>query len=697
MKLPVITTGTLLGILFLLSSCGADSKKDLQQLYNDSARRPTDSIMGAVFRTHDFERAFALVDSFEQCGAMTKVRADYYRASAYTSLGDNPKAKAYFHRVVSAGEPSLGDSWVYERSGYRLSQMLYDETLYEGALRVAMPVLAYLDSLGVGQKYARAGLTTVMGCSQIKLGQSEQARKSFEQLQEQLEEWLETDQSGHAVLSSIEFSMWICSDYLAEGLFDEAKVWAARTESYMPAFIARFEQIAPEDVSNIRASVDMLHIRVEQGLGHTRTAAREYDRFKATPYAASTEGKMKAVDYLMAAGRYAEAADCLSVLDAYTADNEMAVSLDWLGERYFPKLRANLQAGRVDTALFVAGQIAAAFDTALVHQKRSAATEMATLFDLQGKERQIEKQHSQLQQQRIWGIVSALILVVAFFFFYDLHRRRASRRLAAAHASLEKTHTELLSAYDRLEETTAAKERIESELRIARDIQLSMVPTTFPEMEGLDLYATMLPARAVGGDLYDLVRLEDKLYFCVGDVSGKGVPASLFMAQSVRLFHTFVKEGLMPADIARRMNDELSQNNEQNMFVTLFIGMLTLSTGRMDFCNCGHNPPVLDGAFLEMKHTNIILGIFAGSDFEGEHIDDLRGRRLLVYTDGLNEAENRNHELLGNERVLSLMAGTANLPARQVIESLTQAVDRYRDGFEPNDDLTLLYIRLQRM
>ena len=693
-RILLLTPSILLCVLFLLSSCGVDSKKDLQQQYYESARRPTDSIMGAVFRAHEPERALALVDSFEQSGAMSKVRADYYRASAYTTLGDNPRAKAYYHRVVSAGQPTLGDSWVYERSGYRLAQMLYDETQYEGALRVAIPVLDYLDSLGVGQKYAKAGLITVIGCSQIKLGQWEQARERFQQLNAVLEQWLGEDQSGHAVLSSIEFGMWICSDYLAERRFDEAKVWADRTESYMPAFIARFEPVAPEDVSNIRASVDMLHIRVEQGLGHARAAAREYDRFKTTPYAGTTEGKMKAVDYLMAAGRYAEAADCLSVLDAYTAENEIDLSLDWLGEKYFPKLRANIQAGRIDSALFVASQIAAAYDTALVHQKRSAATEMATLFDLQGKEQQIEKQHSQLQQQRIWGIVAALVLVVAFFFFYDLHRRRASRKLAAAHASLEKTHTELQSAYNQLEETTAAKERIESELRIARDIQLSMVPTTFPEIAGLDLYATMLPARAVGGDLYDLVLLDDKLYFCVGDVSGKGVPASLFMAQSVRLFHTFAKEGLMPADIARRMNVELSQNNEQNMFVTLFIGMLTLSTGRMDFCNCGHNPPVLDGDFLEMRHRNMVLGIFEGSAFEGEHIDDIRGKRLLVYTDGLNEAENRNHALLGNDRVLALMAEAAELPARQVIESLTQAVDQYREGFEPNDDLTLLYLRM---
>lgn len=682
-------------ILLILTACGAtESRRDLLQRYDESTRRSTDSIMSAVFRAHEHDRALSLVDSFEQSGAMTAVRADYYRASAYTAMGDNPRAKAYYHRVVSAGPPSPGDSWVYERSGYRLAQTLYDETQYEGAMRVAMSVLSYLDSLGTGQRYARAGLTTVMGCCQINLGQPDQARNTFDQLEQQLEEWLDTDQSGHAVLSAIEFGMWICADYLSAGMYDQAKVWADHTESWMPDFTARFEPLDPENVANIRASVDMLHIRVEQGLGHTRKAAREYDRFKATSYAGTTEGKMKAVDYLMSAGRYAEAADCLSVLDAYTAENGIDLSLDWLGERYIPKLWANLQARRTDSALFVAGQIAAAYDSALVRQKRNAATEMATLFDLQGKERLIERQHSQLQQQRLWGIIAALVLVVAFFFFYDLHRRRTRRRLAEAHASLEKAHAELQTAYTQLEETTTAKERIESELRIARDIQLSMVPTTFPAIDGLDLYATMIPAKAVGGDLYDFVQLDGRLCFCVGDVSGKGVPASLFMAQSARLFHTFAKEGLMPEEIACRMNDELSQNNERNMFVTLFIGMLSLDSGRLDFCNCGHNPPVLDGQFLPMAHKNIVLGIFEGMAFQGEYLEDIRNRRMLVYTDGLNEAENSRHELLGNDRVLSLMAETPGLSAQEVIERLTQAVERHRDGFEPNDDLTLLCLQM---
>jgi len=205
------------------------------------------------------------------------------------------------------------------------------------------------------------------------------------------------------------------------------------------------------------------------------------------------------------------------------------------------------------------------------------------------------------------AIVCGLVLIAAFLVIY-LRRRQQQMR-------------ELKQAYDQLEEVTTQKERIESELRIARDIQMSMVPMAFPDHPGLDLYASMSPAKEVEGDLYGYVMQGDKLYFCVGDVSGKGVPASLFMAQAARLFRTLSAEGMMPADMAVRMNNELTEGNKKSMFVTMFIGLLHLDTGRLDFCNAGHNPPVISGngqqgEFLKIE-PNFALGMFPDIDFIG--------------------------------------------------------------------------------
>jgi len=220
-----------------------------------------------------------------------------------------------------------------------------------------------------------------------------------------------------------------------------------------------------------------------------------------------------------------------------------------------------------------------------------------------------------------------------------------------------------------------------------------MVPSLFPEYEGLDMFAAMTPAKEVGGDLYGYVLQGDALYFCVGDVSGKGVPASLFMAQSARLFRTLASEGMMPADIAVRMNNALAENNETGMFVTMFIGLLNLKTGHLDYCNCGHNAPVIDGQFMKMQYENQPLGLWEDDPFYGESLDDIRGKQMLVYTDGLNEAENPQQELLGNANLLELMADKS-LTSRQVIEKLLNAVEEHRAGADPNDDLTLMCLSI---
>ena len=257
----------------------------------------------------------------------------------------------------------------------------------------------------------------------------------------------------------------------------------------------------------------------------------------------------------------------------------------------------------------------------------------------------------------------------------------------------------LVRYIEELKDTTAQKASIESELNVANSIQMSMLPNVFPDREGLDMYASMTPAKEVGGDLYGYLLKDDNLYFCLGDVSGKGVPASLFMAQVTRLFRTLANQQLTPADICTHMNEALSgDENPTNMFVTLFIGMFDLKSGHLSFCNAGHNPPVIGGGtnhgdFLEMK-PNFPIGVLPGLEFEGEEIESIKGRALFIYTDGLNEAENREHEQFGDERLLDILRNTHFDTARQVIETLAAEVEKHRDGADPNDDLTMMCLRI---
>ena len=257
----------------------------------------------------------------------------------------------------------------------------------------------------------------------------------------------------------------------------------------------------------------------------------------------------------------------------------------------------------------------------------------------------------------------------------------------------------LVRYIEELKETTAQKASIESELNVANSIQMSMLPSVFPDREGLDMYASMAPAKEVGGDLYGYLLKGDNLYFCLGDVSGKGVPASLFMAQVTRLFRTLANQQIPPADICTQMNEALSgEENPTSMFVTLFIGLVNLTTGHLSFCNAGHNPPVIGGGehhgdFLPML-PNFPIGVMPGLLFEGEEIDSIKGRPLFIYTDGLNEAENRQHEQFGDDRLLDILRNTHFENARQVIETLAAEVEHHRDGADPNDDLTMMCLRI---
>jgi len=337
-------------------------------------------------------------------------------------------------------------------------------------------------------------------------------------------------------------------------------------------------------------------------------------------------------------------------------------------------------------------------DSVNIRDTKRQLAEMNARFnvdELEMKQARLEVEKARQQRFAIIMFASIMVLSLVIFIYFRL---RSAKRLKKAHEELEKTHGELLTAYDQLEETTAAKERIESDLRIARNIQMSMVPSRFPDREDLDLYAMIQPARAVGGDLYGYLLMDNQLYFCLGDVSGKGVPASLFMAQATRLFRTLASQKMKPAEIATRINDALAgEDNETGMFVTMFIGLANLRTGHLYFCNAGHNPPLLirDGkpSFIDML-PNFPIGLMPEFDYKGEEIEDINNCPLFIYSDGLNEAENRQQEQFSDERLITLLEETPFMSSRQAIDMLHTAVEIHRDGAEPSDDLTMLCLRI---
>ena len=253
----------------------------------------------------------------------------------------------------------------------------------------------------------------------------------------------------------------------------------------------------------------------------------------------------------------------------------------------------------------------------------------------------------------------------------------------------------------RLIESTARNQSIENELNIARKIQMAMLPTRFPpfpDYPNINAYGEVIPAKEVGGDLFDFYFRENRLFFCVGDVSGKGVPASIVMAMTRSFFRSFTSYMDNPAKIVMQMNDSLSgEGNDQSMFVTLFLGVLNLTTGELHYCNAGHNSPLVIGhrslVNLDCK-ANLPLGVIGGFAYQEQAAKLEIGDTLFLYTDGLTEAENARHEQFGEERMGELLAAHGEQSPQELIETMHQAVAKFVGNAEQSDDLTLFAIRL---
>ncbi len=257
---------------------------------------------------------------------------------------------------------------------------------------------------------------------------------------------------------------------------------------------------------------------------------------------------------------------------------------------------------------------------------------------------------------------------------------------------------ELQTNIKQLVATTAAKERIEGELSVARDIQLGILPKIFPpypEKTEFDLHAYLEPAREVGGDLYDFFLIdEEHLCISIGDVSDKGVPAALFMAITKTLIKTYAETTSSTAKIITKINDILSQDNPNCMFVTLLIGILNIKTGELKYANAGHNPPIIKSqnhTFFQKGLSGPVAGAMEGMIFKELSVTLKKGDILFFYTDGVTEAMNSKQELYSDEKLLHLLGGSSRPHhAKEIIETVNQDLALFIKDAPQSDDITML-------
>ena len=659
-----------------LSSCKSDADYNIVR---DKAYLADSMIREAFERGFTHEQLTALADSLYEAGDISVWKKAIVEYSVAEDNVDVQKAVDILKAAVVAGEPQTErDTVSYFFCVTHLAYSLAYQERYEEALRTATDALERVKQ--ISNIYYRndllSNLFETITNAQAAMRMMDEAERTAEEAYAYSMDAYRALPNAPSVIATMSHVSSAITRLQDDEKYEAAEKWLARYDSLV-AILDTLDDADPAWKDMRLATNYLLRAKNDMGLKRPETAEKAYQKYLTTDYAKTRQGELGRADYLMLAGRWSESSDQLQGLEDYYNELGIDMSLDVL-RQLNSKFKSNYHAGRRDSALHVANYILENLDSAIIHERESNTAEMATIYETQKKDAEIAQQKIALSQQRLIGLVIAIILLTIFFIIYTLVRRRAAKRMA---------------------EMRAEQERIENELQIARNIQMSMVPSTFPDYEGLDMYASMTPAKEVGGDLYGYVLIGDKLYFALGDVSGKGVPASLFMAQATRLFRTLAAQQMMPAEICTRMNEALSgDDNESGMFVTFWLGLLDLKTGHLNFCNAGHNPPVIgggenDGDFLKMI-PNTPIGLWPGMEFKGEEIDTIKGRTLFIYTDGLNEAENRQQEQFGDERLLNMLRTTHFDTAQSIIDALKAEVEKHRNGAEPNDDLTMMCVKI---
>jgi len=675
----------LVAALFL-SGCGNDSHE------RERLNREAENMVNEAYLAQDYRRIIELVDSFKPLGNLSEGMAFYWLGYAYDRLMQKRMAELYWKKGIAAVENSTDVEEVKAYAGIvqRLTGLMNVWGEYEAAQEIVLPAIEQLEKLGCDSTSDYANLLIYEGCYQSRFGLRE--AKADEYLAQGYHLHIDLIQRHPYYMyyrDAIIGLGIICNTYLDIHKYGKAYIWTER----LAELIRGYEKVPDgrPDYAEKQWSRYYINSAIAlEGLRRKDEAAQAYLLFQETSFSRTAEGNMLGSVYLGLAERWQEAADNCSNLNTLMEEQNVGYSLENIQKMLLKKFDVNRQAGRIDSAKAISMEIVEHLDSAITQARRADAIEQEAVHQ---KEQEMAAEREQNMRGRQISRMVLVAIIFVIMLIYIIVRHRVGARLS-------KAHNELKTAYDQLEETTTAKERMESELRIARDIQMSMVPSVFPEIEGIDMYASMTPAKEVGGDLYNFLRKGDKLYFCLGDVSGKGVPASLFMTLATRGFLTLASTGKTPAEIATRLNAELSENNEMGMFVTMFICMYDLKQGRLEYCNAGHNPPVIGNAegpytFLDVKEANAPIGLWPDLEYVGEEMDLPGGSMMLLYTDGLNEAENCQQKQYGEDRIIEQLTSHSSSNCHDIIETLKADADQFRDGAEQNDDLTMLAISIE--
>jgi serine phosphatase RsbU (regulator of sigma subunit) len=364
----------------------------------------------------------------------------------------------------------------------------------------------------------------------------------------------------------------------------------------------------------------------------------------------------------------------------------------------------NLQLNKLKSELNVATEELNQFDA-----DKIAMTEKLNKVELQIKILETEKENERLRSEEklreekalrnliLLGALSFLLL--SFFIYRNYRQEKKSKKVLAIKNDQIQEQNEELESLNKI--IAKHNKRMQSELDVGREIQMSMLPNRYPDIAGVDLYASLIPAREVGGDLYEFYELDDDhIIFGIGDVSDKGVPAALFMAVTKTLIKTNANYSRMPGKILTQVNRQFSKENDTSMFVTYFLGILNTKNGELVYSNAGHNPPLWIQKHLGItNHLKTIHGPVLGAAEDFEYAQGTltlgKGDQLILFTDGVTEAINEADKFYSEERLDDLFKKNGTYSSKKSVEHILSDVRLFRGEKEQSDDITILSLIFQ--
>ena len=407
---------------------------------NTASEERADSIVNAIGDARDLPRLLTVIDSLEKRGELSRVKAIFYTTITHNLAGHYSLSLPLYYELAEIDMQSLShgddlETYVFTFNNY--IRVLCEMKRYDAAMREAFTVDEKLKTIGYDTFLDHHDIAETIGVCQLNLGQNELAAKSFQKTLQAIHERLTKYKNAPLDLRECQKTMnAIAQAYIEKGRYIEAKPWVERQDSLF-SIANNQQQRDTIYVDEMKSEIGFTKALLAYYQGNPYQAEKAYDVYLTTSNSKTLENSIKSCEYLLLTERYEEAANYFKQLDQFMGEAAYEASLENIGRYLMPKFRANLLSGRKDTALNVAVQIAEAYDSAFIRQKQSVAYEVAAVYDIQGKERQIAEQEAKMQQERVMSTIVVLVLVIVFFFIYAINSRKAYDKLTETNRQLK--------------------------------------------------------------------------------------------------------------------------------------------------------------------------------------------------------------------------------------------------------------------